>query len=109
MRFSIILRFPAKEICRPVVWPSPVVGRHAEQNGAAKHRNGEDSFDKSDKIVKAQPGGKHAVVLRLQLTGSNSDTSRFNTEFPEIEPRQRFAEGLGHTIQCVGPDIDRLV
>ena len=109
MRFSIIVRFPAKEIGRPVVCPSPVVGRHAEKNGAAKHRNGEDAFDKSDKIVIAQPGGKHAVVLRLRLTGGNSDTSRFNAEFVKIEPRQRLAESLGHNIQCVGPDAYRLV
>jgi len=109
MRFSIIVRFPAKEICRAVVCPSPVVGQHAEPNGAAKHRNGEDAFDKSDKIVEALPGGKHAVVLRLRLTGGNFDTSRFNAEFLEIEPRQRLAESLGHTIQCVGPDADRLV
>ena len=109
MCFGIVLRFPTKEIGRPVVRPSPVVCRYTEQNGAAKHRNGEDAFDKSEKIVIAQPGGKHPVVLRLRLAGGNPDTSRFNAEFLEIESRQRLAEGLGHTIERVGPDADRLV
>ena len=109
MHFGIVLWFPAKDIGRTVVCPSPIVGRHAEQNGAAKHRNGEDAFDKPDKTLITQSGGKHAVILRLWLTGSNCDTSRFNAEFLKIEPRQRLAERLGHTIKCVGPDADRLI
>ena len=98
MYFGIVLRFPTKEIDRPVIRPSPVVCRHTEQNRAAKHRNGEDAFNKPDKIVIAQLGGKHTVVLWLCLTGGNPDTSRFDAEFLKIEPRQRLAEGLGHTI-----------
>ncbi len=109
MRFGIVLRFPAEKISRPVIRPSPVVGRHAEQNGATKHRHGKDALDKPHKIIIAQPCGKHAVVLRLRLAGRNPDTCRFNAEFLEIEARQCLAKGLGNTIKRIRPDADRLI
>lgn len=60
-------------------------------------------------IARAQPGGKHAPVLRLREATAYSETSRLQAEFVEVKPGKILAEALADAVQAVRPTGSHVV